>query len=88
VADGIRRLSTLGFVEIGDESLRLRPALLRFAEPVRGVGQPAEALAKLVADGEIAMVTEEAEPADDAEPSDDEGADAVLDEDDGADEEP
>lgn len=59
VADGIRRLAALGFVDIGDESLRLRPALLRFAEPVRGAGAPAEALAKLVADGEIAMVTEE-----------------------------
>ncbi|MEJ7599826.1 MAG: chromosome partition protein MukE [Kofleriaceae bacterium] len=60
VADGIRHLEALGFVEVGDESqLRLRPALLRFAEPVRGLGQPAAALAKLVADGEIALVTEE-----------------------------
>jgi chromosome partition protein MukE len=61
VADGIRRLAALGFVDVGDESLKLRPALLRFAEPVRGAGQPAAALAKLVADGEIAMVTEDAE---------------------------
>jgi chromosome partition protein MukE len=72
VADGIRRLAALGFVEIGDESLRLRPSLLRFAEPVRGVGAPAEALAKLVADGEIAMVTEEVESTDDAVVDDDE----------------
>lgn len=60
VADGIRHLAALGFVEVGDESLRLRPALLRFAEPVRGAGQPAAALAKLVADGEIALVADEA----------------------------
>lgn len=60
VADGIRHLAALGFVDVGDESqLRLRPALLRFAEPVRGLGQPAAALAKLVADGEIAMVSDE-----------------------------
>lgn len=60
VAEGIRHLAALGFVEVGEDSLRLRPALLRFAEPVRGAGQPAEALAKLVADGEIALVAEEA----------------------------
>lgn len=66
VAEGIRHLAALGFVEIGDESqLRLRPALLRFAEPVRGVGQPAAALAKLVADGEISLVTDAADDADD-----------------------
>ncbi len=59
VADGIRHLAALGFVEVGDDSLRLRPALLRFAEPVRGAGQPAAALAKLVADGEIALVADE-----------------------------
>ena len=63
VADGIRHLAALGFVEIGDETqLRLRPALMRFAEPVRGVGQPAAALAKLVADGEIDLVTQEGAP--------------------------
>ena len=60
VADGIRHLEALGFVEIGEESqLRLRPALLRFAEPVRGLGQPAAALATLAAAGEIALVTEQ-----------------------------
>lgn len=59
VADGIRHLAALGFVDVGDDSIRLRPALLRFAEPVRGAGQPAAALAKLVADGEIALVADE-----------------------------
>jgi chromosome partition protein MukE len=70
VADGIRHLAALGFVDIGDESLlRLRPALLRFAEPVRGLGQPAAALAKLVAEGEIALVTDDA-PTDEHEGED------------------
>lgn len=56
VADGVRRLAALGFVDSVDEQLKLRPALLRFAEPVRGLGEPAAALAKLVAEGEIALV--------------------------------
>ena len=52
----VRRLAGLGFVElVADGKIRLRPALLRFAEPVRGVGASGEALAKLVASGEIAM---------------------------------
>ncbi len=82
VADGIRRLAALGFVDVGDESLKLRPALLRFAEPVRAAGQPAAALAKLVADGEIAMVTEDAEPAEadvDAETESDAGEESTDD---------
>jgi chromosome partition protein MukE len=74
VGDGIRRLAALGFVDIGDEGqLRLRPALMRFAEPVRGAGQPAEALAKLVAEGEVALVSEDAsEPPDEVDEIDDE----------------
>jgi chromosome partition protein MukE len=74
VGEGIRHLAALGFVELGEETqLRLRPALLRFAEPVRGVGAPAAALAKLVADGEIAMLEPEAPEveAPDAEAGDD-----------------
>ncbi|HEU4728894.1 MAG TPA: chromosome partition protein MukE [Kofleriaceae bacterium] len=56
VAEAVRRLAGLGFVDLveGDQ-LRLRPALLRFAEPVRGLSEPAEALAQLVARGEIAL---------------------------------
>ena len=69
VAEGIRHLAALGFVELDDEAtLRLRPALLRFAEPVRGLSAPAEALAKLVAQGEVALVEPEHEPAEPAEP--------------------
>lgn len=61
VGEAVRRLAGLGFVELMEnEQLRLRPALLRFAEPVRGLSEPAEALAQLVARGEIAL-EEEAE---------------------------
>jgi chromosome partition protein MukE len=60
IADAVKRLAQLGFVDlVGDDGLRLRAALLRFAEPVRGVGAPAEALARLVAEGEVAMAGEE-----------------------------
>lgn len=59
IAESIRRLAGLGFAEaLADEALRLRPALLRFAEPVRGLGEPAAALAQLVAQGEVALVEE------------------------------
>lgn len=56
VFEGVRRLSTLGFVEILDgSSLRLRPALMRFAEPVRDAAAPEAALEKLVASGEVVL---------------------------------
>jgi len=56
VGEAVRRLAGLGFVDLAeDDQLRLRPALLRFAEPVRGLSAPAEALAQLVARGEIAL---------------------------------
>ncbi|HET9627380.1 MAG TPA: chromosome partition protein MukE [Kofleriaceae bacterium] len=56
IGEAVRRLEGLGFVElVGDEQIRLRPALMRFAEPVRGLSEPAEALAQLVARGEIAL---------------------------------
>lgn len=63
IGEAVRRLAGLGFVELVDvegdgeagPSLRLRPAVMRFAEPVRGLSEPAEALAQLVARGEIAL---------------------------------
>jgi chromosome partition protein MukE len=62
IAESIRRLAALGFAEqLAEEQLRLRPALLRFAEPVRGLAEPAAALARLVAQGEVAVVTDEPE---------------------------
>jgi chromosome partition protein MukE len=59
VQEAVRRLASLGFVELADESrVRLRPPLMRFAEPVRGVAAPEAALARLVAEGEFALVEE------------------------------
>lgn len=78
VAQAVRHLALLGFVDVTDDQLRLRPALLRFAEPVRGLSEPAEALAKLVAQGEVTLETEEPEPEaeePDAEASDDDDLD-------------
>jgi chromosome partition protein MukE len=56
VADALRRLSALGFVDaLGAEELKLRPALLRFAEPVRSSADSTEALERLVASGELSL---------------------------------
>jgi chromosome partition protein MukE len=64
VGEAVRRLAGLGFVELSDgNDVRLRAALLRFAEPVRGLSEPAAALAKLVAQGEVALAPDE--PGDD-----------------------
>ena len=83
VGSAIRHLASLGFVDLAEDGgLKLRPPLLRFAEPVRGMSAPAEALAKLVALGEVALVTDaepppgapdadaDGEPGDAAEPDD------------------
>jgi chromosome partition protein MukE len=59
VAEAVRHLAALGFVDVTEEQIRLRPALMRFAEPVRGLSEPAEALAKLVAQGEVTLEGEE-----------------------------
>jgi chromosome partition protein MukE len=82
VAESVRRLAGLGFIDLtDDERLRLRPPLLRFAEPVRGLSAPAEALAKLVAQGEVALEDEAAAAETDGDAdgadADAEGADAA-----------
>jgi chromosome partition protein MukE len=75
VTDAVRRLAALGFVEaLGAEELKLRPALMRFAEPVRASADTGEALSRLVASGELALspldsVTE-GEPDEDADAAD------------------
>ncbi len=72
VGEAVRRLAGLGFVELVEtDQLRLRPALLRFAEPVRGLSEPSEALAQLVARGEIALEDDSAGGAAVAEADDD-----------------
>lgn len=71
VAEGLRKLAAAGFIELLEgDSLRLRSALMRFAEPVRGSEAPAEALAKLVLRGEVML-----EPDFDVEPDD--GVEAI-----------
>ena len=56
VGEAVRRLADLGFVDMLEEShLRLRPALLRFADPVRDQQDPSGALERLVAEGEIVL---------------------------------
>jgi chromosome partition protein MukE len=76
VGEALRRLCDLGFVDIVDEArLRLRPALMRFAEPVRGLGEPNAALERLVAHGEVLLGDEgEDNGADDDTIPDDEAA--------------
>lgn len=67
VSEAIRRLSTLGFVDLlPEERIRLRSSLMRFAEPVRGSGADLEALTRLVASGEISL-TEDADAERDSE---------------------
>jgi chromosome partition protein MukE len=56
VGEALRQLERLGFVDILDAArLQLRPALLRFAEPVRGLADPVAALERLAARGELLM---------------------------------
>ncbi|MBX9590843.1 MAG: chromosome partition protein MukE [Hyphomonadaceae bacterium] len=54
VGEALRRLGDLGFIDVMDDTrVRLRPALMRFAEPVRGLQEPSAALERLVARGEV-----------------------------------
>lgn len=54
VAQALRGLDDLGFIDVVDgDRLRLRPALMRFAEPVRASSDPTAALERLVASGEV-----------------------------------
>jgi len=56
INEALRRLEQLGFVEqLEGEKLRLPASLMRFAEPVRGLEAPSEALAKLLERGEISL---------------------------------
>jgi chromosome partition protein MukE len=56
VGEALRRLGDLGFLDLLDDSrLRLRPALMRFAEPVRGLADPNAALERLVSRGEVLL---------------------------------
>ncbi len=73
VFESVRRLASLGFVEALDEvSLRLRPSLMRFAEPVRGTAAPEAEMEKLVAAGEIILTDPEKDDDDEHDAADDE----------------
>lgn len=64
VAEALRKLAQLGFVELVDaEQLRLWPSLMRFAEPVRGLDAPSEALKRLIERGEVSLGPGDEEPA-------------------------
>ncbi len=62
---GLRTLEEMGFLERrGDEELRLRTPLLRFADPVRTLADPSAALSEMMARGEIEMDAETGEEED------------------------
>jgi chromosome partition protein MukE len=85
VAEALRKLAQLGFVELVDaEQLRLWPSLMRFAEPVRGLDAPSEALKRLIERGEVSLgpgdeEVAEADAAVEADAELDLGADTELD---------
>lgn len=65
LGEALRRLGNLGFINLLDDTrLRLRPALMRFAEPVRGLGDPNAALERLVVHGEVLLADDERDPDD------------------------
>lgn len=74
VAEGLRKLASYGFIELLEgDNVRLRSALMRFAEPVRGSETPEEALAQLVAKGEVML-----EPEFETDPDHDDDRDAEV----------
>ncbi|HKK70585.1 MAG TPA: chromosome partition protein MukE [Candidatus Krumholzibacteria bacterium] len=62
VGDALRRLAELGFIDVLDDgTIRLRPALMRFAEPVRDLSDRDVALEQLVRRGEVVLDDEDDE---------------------------
>lgn len=56
VASALRTLADLGFVDLLEEDrYHLRPALMRFAEPVRSLSDPRAAMEQLIATGDVAL---------------------------------
>lgn len=73
VSAALRELAALGFVDLLDaDHLRLRPALMRFAEPVRSLTDPTGALERLIAQGEVTLPDEAAADEDDVSDGDEE----------------
>jgi chromosome partition protein MukE len=70
IAKAIRSLSYMGFIDLIDEArIRLRVSLLRFAESVRGMTDPQEALSKLVAEGKAVVLSNDKNSNDDEQES-------------------
>jgi chromosome partition protein MukE len=66
IGRALRGLATLGFIELIDaDHARLRAPILRFADSVRGLEDPATALARLVAEAKVVT-----EPPDDEDVED------------------
>ena len=87
VAEALRRLTDLGFIDsVDDAMLRLRPALMRFAEPVRDLSDRQAALERLVRSGEITL-GEAVEKDDSDEEDENDGSDGHGAEDDEEDDE-
>jgi chromosome partition protein MukE len=60
VTEAVRRLAALGFVALADDGrTKLRPALLRFAEPARLAEPPEVVLARLASEGEVVLTDDE-----------------------------
>ena len=77
VAEALRRLTDLGFIDsVDDVMLRLRPALMRFAEPVRDLSDQQAALERLVKSGEIALGDADQEDGDDGNGAEDDDEEA------------
>ncbi|HRG99711.1 MAG TPA: chromosome partition protein MukE [Polyangiaceae bacterium] len=65
VTEAVRRLAALGFVALADDGrTKLRPALLRFAEPARLAEPPEVVLARLASEGEVVLTDDEEVPPD------------------------
>jgi chromosome partition protein MukE len=62
VGDALRRLAELGFIDVTDDgTIRLRAALMRFADPVRDSSDRDVALEQLVRRGEVVLDDEDDE---------------------------
>jgi chromosome partition protein MukE len=68
VEKAVNSLAKLGFIHAVDsDRIQLRPALMRFAEAVRGADESTAALERLIASGEIEEGEGSSEPEDDEE---------------------
>lgn len=78
VTSALRRLTDLGFIDSEDDAmLRLRPALLRFAEPVRDLSDQNAALERLIKNGEIALGEADEDNIDDGNGAEDDDEEAA-----------